>query len=232
MTQSKVTASKKFLGVQSAVRRILVLEKHEHIPAIGQQLRDGRRNRLAFRRRIFRFSEPEIGEVGGGNFRDFELLGLRPAKSGVVLPEQVINRVDQPGGVPELEGVADIGRKASKEVREELQVASEVRRKLKEDWAEPVRGAERVDRAQKNLGEFGRVLEPQHVGNALVGFRGKEERRLGRLDPVLEGARRGEPPKRVVDLDAVQPTGIVLEKLFGGYIRGVKSGLPGGISKS
>src|SRR5207247_745725 len=112
------------------------------------------------------------------------------------------------------------------------QIASEVGRELKEDRAEPVRGAERIDRAQKNLGEFGRVFEPQHVGKALVGFGGKEKPRLGRLDPVLERAGRGEPPKGVVDLDAVQPSGIVLEKLFGGQVGRVKSRLPGRISKS
>src|SRR5205823_1064376 len=111
-------------------------------------------------------------------------------------------------------------------------VASEVRRELKEDWPEPVRGAERVDRAQKHFGEFGSVFEPQHVSDALVGFGGKEKPRPGRLDPVLERARCGEPTKGVVDLDAVQPPRIVLEKLFSGQVGGVKSGLPGRISKS
>ena len=138
---SLATALKEFFRVEGAVRRILVLEKHEHILAIGQQLGDGRRNRLTFRRRVFRFSEPEIGEVCGRNFRDLELLGFRPAKSDVMLPEQVIDRVNQPGSVPELEGIADISRKAGKEVREELQIASQVRRELKEDWPEPVQRA-------------------------------------------------------------------------------------------
>ena len=58
-----------------------------------------------------------------------------------MLPEQVIDRVNQPGSVPELEGIADISRKAGKEVREELQIASQVRRELKEDWPEPVQRA-------------------------------------------------------------------------------------------
>ena len=65
----------------------------------------------------------------------------------------------------------------------------------------------------------------------LVRLGNKQKPLLGRQDPVLQGAGRGQAPERVVDLNAVQAARVVLEKLLGGQIRGVETRLPTGIRK-
>ena len=110
-----------------------MFEKNEHILSSGDEFSYRLRDRLALLRRILRFAKPEVGEIGRRHLGHFEFLGFSPAECGVVLFKCPVNRVVEPGGVPKLEGVAEVFGKAAEKSVEAGNITAKIGRKLEQD---------------------------------------------------------------------------------------------------
>ena len=69
-----------------------------------------------------------------------------------MFPEQVVNGIGQPGGVPELEREAQIGWQRSQKVSQKRCIALESRGKLKQNRTQAACGPQGIDRAEEDLG--------------------------------------------------------------------------------
>src|SRR5436190_3595076 len=89
-------------------------------------------NRLARFRRIVPLTEPEISKIPRENSRDLQLFRLRQTKRHTVLSELVVNRIGQPGRVPEFKREPNIAGQQRKVRRQPCHVELESRRELEQ----------------------------------------------------------------------------------------------------
>ena len=128
--------------------------------------------------------------------------------------------------MPELQGEAQVGRQQRQEVGQQLRVALQMRRQLEQHRAEPARRAQWVDGAQEDVGGLAGVLQPQDVGDAHVAFDGEDEARPRLLHPVRQRGGRRHMAECVVDLDAIEPLRVALQKRLCGRLIGIELRLP------
>src|SRR6516162_634580 len=161
-----------------------MLEKDKHIPVLSELLLHRGPDGLSLSFGILWLAEPEVDIVRRSHLRDFQLFGFCPAEGHVVLLQQLVNRIDQPGFVAEFERIAKVAGKAGQKRSQKILVTTEVGWELEQDGTKPVGGAERVDGPEEDLGEFLRVLQTQDVSDALVGLGREQETFRRSLDPL------------------------------------------------
>ena len=144
-----------------------------------------------------------------------------------MLAQELVHLVAEPRRVPELEREPQVARQEVEEARQPLEVGLQVGRQLQEHRPQPARLPQRLQRAEEVLQRLASAfLQPVPVGDRLV-----------RLDREHEPGRRGLDPRRhrllrrhvaegVVDLDAVQPAGVVPQEPRRRQVLRVEVGLP------
>src|SRR2546421_509354 len=167
---------------------------------------------------------PDIGEVAG----DLEPLGhLRMVGNAERDPMPLQEFTDigyQPRVVPELERIAQCGRKHLHESFQPLQIAVKVRLELKEDRTQLLAQPER--RLDDKVDRFLFDDQPLDMADVPASLDGEEKtrRRLGA--PGLESVDGRLAVERVIQLDGVEVAGIEGEVLPSGHLLGIEAASP------
>ena len=134
---------------------------------------------------------------------------LVDAERGVVLAQHVVHRVGHPGGVAQLECVADAARQLLEKLLEPLDIHFPPRRKLPQDRSElapePLRARDEVP------DPAARIFELDHVRDEAASLHGEQEIMRHRLLPPVERSLGGQVVERVVQLHRVEVAQVVRE---------------------
>ena len=127
-------------------RVVLMFEIDVHVPAAVQKFPDFLGDLRAGLSRVISLSKPEIGEIGGKHFRNFELVRFSQAQRDVVPGETLVNFVNQPGWMPKFKCEAQIGRKQGKICVQAWKIAFKCRRELIQHGPQSPRCTQRLER--------------------------------------------------------------------------------------
>jgi len=203
-----------------------MLVEKEHVFAVVLYFFDFGGDFPAVFRSIVGFSKAEIHEVSGEDFGRLECVGFGEADGHVVLVQEVVHGIVEPGFVPELHRVAHVTGKVTQERFQALGITLQVGRELEEDDSETPGFVERVNRAKEQQGRLLDVVEALEVRDALVGLDAEAEVFTRAVDPVLQGALGRGAVEGVVDFNGVEAGGVVLQKLPGSEFLRVEFRLP------
>src|SRR5215469_3274261 len=107
-----------------------------------------------------------------------------------------------------------------------------MRRRLKQDWCKFLSGSEWIEIREKISDELCAISKLAEVRDGLVGFE-SEAKTLRRLrQPVLRGFFCKAMPKGVIDLNRIQPAGVVAQELRLCQLLRIKARLPARICPS
>ena len=167
--------------------------------------------------------EAQVGPVGGQAAR---VVGQQvvDAQGRAVGLQHGVDVLVQPARVAELDRPALAARRGGEEAVEPRGVGLPVRRQLDEDGAEG--RAQLAGDLEEALDRFVRILEALDVAAVAAEFQGVFEALRRGLAPVPEGLRPRQVVEGVVDLDAVELAGVVLEPALLRQVLRVEGALP------
>src|SRR6185295_10539612 len=117
--------------------------------------------------------------------------------------QEIVDLRPLPARVPELDDPVKIRDQLPDELLEQRQVEAQGRGELQEDGAEP--GTEQLGALQELIEQRPDLTEPPQVRDGPTRLDGEPEPGRDRVAPPLDGGGRGEPVKRVVQLDGREP---------------------------
>ena len=215
-------------GVRKSVAVDVVVEVHEHIQAMVEVIADfggfgSKPLPCVFSGMILVTVESEIDPVRSLPAR-VVLDQIVDAQRGVVLPEDGVHGLAEPARVSEFDGPAVIGRRRLQELLQTCRVHAPSRRQLHQNGAEDI--PKPIGPRQESPEWLARVCKLRKMRGVTAVFQRVQETQRGLLAPGIEGLRRRELVKGVVDLDRIEAFGVVSEPLSFQDLFRIENALP------
>ena len=139
-----------------------------------------------FRLTVRGLSEPIVDKIGGDYFRCFPLLALGQTESGVGIAKGREHRFREPAFIAELKRLPVMRRQQAREVLQPLYIALQTGGQLKQNGAQFISCAQRLQRFEKNTRELFCVGQPQSMRDFVMGFGGENKFRRCAGNPFFE----------------------------------------------